>query len=114
MKRYSISILLFFISFLASAQADTTNPTIRVAYKISARMQDSLALSGLQRDQIHNITIQIQNQKSALWHQYIMPDSLRFHVQQVENRRDSLYKGFLSPVQYGLYMDKRASLLSNQ
>jgi hypothetical protein len=81
--------------------------------RIADKMKDSLMLTMNQRNQIFNINIQLQNQKSSIRYQNYQGDTTRKKTQIVENSRDSLYNLVLSNQQFILYQQKKRYLISN-
>jgi hypothetical protein len=99
-----------FIFLLQNANAQPIDLSTRIAQKL----QDSLGLSTAQRDSIYAINIRLQHQKTQVRSQYTGTDSLQYHIQRIENTRDSLYKRIIADEgKYNLYKQKKRYLVSN-
>lgn len=102
-------IVILFVSFSVKAQ----NNAQVFAGKVADRMKDSLHLSTQQRNTIYSVSIQLADRKLAVRQQFQQVDSIRYHMQRVENTRDSLYRNVLDEQQYLLYKSKKMILLNN-
>ena len=110
MKRTFIIIILFLgISFSAMAQSQAEI----VAGKIADNMKDSLLLTTTQRSSIYAINLQLAASKADVRKNYQQVDSVRFYMQKVENKRDSLYRSVLTEPQFLLYRKRKMVLLNN-
>ena len=110
--KYAIAILITLVMFNYQSKAQSNAE--KYSAKVALRMKDSLSISAEQRIQIYNINMHIHEQKSNVWQQYSGSDSLiRIKLQEVENSRDSVYQPVLSVNQFGLYLQKKKVLLSN-
>lgn len=109
MNRIILIMLVLFTGFIAKAQS----PAEAYSLKISLRMKDSLALTNTQRLQIYDRNMQLESQKKSVWQQYSNRDSVRVHLQRIENTRDSLYHVILPENKYLLYKEKKRWLLNN-
>ena len=83
------------------------------ANKIANKMKDSLFLTDEKRGQIFAINMDLYNQKQAKRTLYPSGDSLRYHLQIVENKRDSLYQSVLTQQEFLLYKQKKRNLINN-
>ena len=111
MKKISIVIsLLIYFAFSANAQHSVAES---ISLKISQRMKDSLGLSDFQKNQLHTINMQMDSSRQVIWRTYQSPDTLRSFLQQVENKRDSLYHPVFTEQQFQLYLLKKRNLISN-
>jgi hypothetical protein len=88
-------------------------PAEQLAVKIAQKMKDSLSLTELQKSQLYEINIQLNNSKSAARQQYTGSDSLGIKIQKIENTRDSLYSQILTEPQFLLYRQKKRNLVNN-
>ena len=109
MKNNLITLAFVLIGKIGFGQ---TTPAAVVAEKIVQRMKDSLSLTESQRSGIYSVNLQINTQKAAARQAYGGTDSLRIKIQQVENRRDSLYGPILTPAQFSQYKQKKQALIS--
>lgn len=108
-----IVALLICVICLTKAQAQQ-NPAEQLAMHISHVMKDSLGLTEPQRAGIFAINMQLYLQKTSARNQFKgAPDSVRVHIQHIENKRDSLYQQVLSNIQFEAYKQKKALLLRN-
>ncbi|RYZ29576.1 MAG: hypothetical protein EOP49_40480 [Sphingobacteriales bacterium] len=96
----------------ASGQVDTTNPSGLNAWRVGQKMRDTLGLNSEQTQSLTRLTLVLQNRKTTVWYNYQGIDSVRFYVQTLENKRDSLYRPVLTEQQYNLYLQKKSSLIS--
>lgn len=103
---------LFFVFVLYAAKGQTSTAE-QIADRIAQRMKDSLSLTNQQKDSIYSINMKISDWKSSARQQYNANDSLRFYLQVIENRRDSLYKAVLDEPNYLLYKQKKRNLVNN-
>jgi hypothetical protein len=112
MKKILINLFVLVVGNLSvNAQANNAEA---FANKIAQRMKDTLALSQVQKEQVFAINKQLYQQKQAAWQQYSHTDSLiTFHVQRIEDMRDSLYKAVLTNDQFRVYRDKKRRLINN-
>jgi hypothetical protein len=110
MKTILPIIVLLITSTLAFAQQ---TPREMLAEKIAVRMKDSLQLSTEQKEQLYQVNIQLSAAKLSKRQQYTNTDSLRRHIQRIENTRDSLYRPVLSQQQYELYLSKKRNFINN-
>ena len=110
MKTILSLLVLLLISSMAFAQQ---TPGEAFAEKVAVRMKDSLQLSVQQKDQIYHVNLLLHAAMMSKWQQYTAIDSVRKHVQRIENTRDSLYRPVLSQEQYALYLSKKKNLLNN-
>lgn len=108
MKQMFISVFLSLFSNYCFSQ---TSPADVVAYNISVKMKDSLSLTDDQRQQVFQINLQINQQKSSIWRTYNNSDSMQLKLQLIENTRDSLYVPILNNYQYELYLLKKKNLV---
>jgi hypothetical protein len=77
-------------------------------------MKDSLSLSTAQRIEIYKLNTQIGQAKAAVWKKYDGNEELiRVHLQQIEDKRDSLYRVVLGEEKFNLYREKKRFLLNN-
>lgn len=83
-----------------------------LANKIAKKMQDTLGLNASQRNQIKDVNLQLHNEKMAARAQYINRDSVAIRLQQIENKRDALYRPILTEQQFGMYRQKKRNLVS--
>ena len=102
---------LYFI-FLLLLNNKIFSQRIELSTQIAQKMQDSLYLSSEQRDSIYAINNRLQSQKMQARMQYAGADSIQYHLQRIENTRDSLYKPVLGAEKYLLYKQKKRNLIS--
>lgn len=107
-----ICLAVIFTGFMINAKAQSNAPQ-QVAHKIAKKMKDSLDLTSQQRHQVFQVNMQLHNEKTAVRSQYAGADSLGYYIQQVENKRDSLYLPVLGPDKYQLYLQKKRNLVNN-
>ena len=110
MKRIIILSAFSFLSALAIAQNDPAN---QLANKIAQKMKDSLNLTGLQKNEIKDINMNLYEQKKTVRLQHRGSDSLRIFLQRIENKRDTLYSAILSQQEYLLFKQKKRNLVNN-
>lgn len=108
-----MKIMLFLIATFTSLQLNAQTPGEQLATKIAKRLKDSLVLTEAQQTQLYKINMELHNQKQVAFQRYTVPDSLRIHVQKIENTRDTLYSTVLSPTKYLLYKQRKRELLYN-
>lgn len=111
MKVVSIVALLLLAGYITNAQSSAIADSL--AHKIARKMKDSLGLSDAQRLDLHQVNLQINETKMSKRQQYSGMDSLRIHIQGVENTRDSLYRPILGEEKYQLYLQKKRNLVNN-
>jgi hypothetical protein len=107
---------IFFVAFLVvlgyfSPKAQSVADSI--AHRIANRMKDFLSLNSVQAANLFTVNMSLHNQKLGIRSIYQNGDSVRFHLQRIENTRDSLYSSVLSAQQMLLYQEKKATLISN-
>lgn len=109
--------VIFIILFIVcSGFVNTTVAQAResVQKKILQKMRDSLGLASLEVTRVGMINSALEEKKSAARLQYgTQADSLQYHIQRIENTRDSLYQQVLPVNKYLLYKQKKAGLISN-
>lgn len=108
-----ILYLASFLFFGFSAEAQPTPVSNSISAKISQRAKDSLGLTEGQRVRLFQLNQLIDSSKQEVWKKYDSPDSLKIHLQQIENTRDSLYRPVFSEAQYHLYLKKKKYLITN-
>lgn len=108
-------IFLLLIYFSMSSHFGYGQPTnaMTVANKIADKMKDSLGLTQQKRQRIFVVNIQLMNQKARERKQSLNREAIRMSLQNIENKRDSLYKPFLNPVQFATYLQKKKNLVGN-
>ena len=103
--------MLICIVNVINAQSD---PATELAAKIADRMKDSLSLRYSQRDSLYTINIQLHTQKMTARQQHTNPEALRQAIQELENKRDGLYRAVLNNEEkYQAYLLKKQYLISN-
>jgi ribonuclease HII len=107
-----ILLLTCLLGMMTMAEAQTT-PAVAMADKIALKMKDSLNLTDHQKGQLFQINMQLHESKAAIYQQYTHGDSLRIHLQRIENSRDSLYRAVLNEEKYRLYRQRKQNLISN-
>ena len=111
MKKYFAYIMLTCLVNTVSAQSD---PATELAAKIADRMRDSLSLRSSQRDSLYTINMSLHTQKMAARQQHTASEALRQATQELENKRDGLYRTvFNNEEKYQLYLSKKQHLISN-
>lgn len=108
-----MKILLFIGCSLLALCAAGQSGAEQLATRIAKKMKDSLSLTASQQTQIYTINMQLHQQKQQVFTRYQASDSLRIHLQRIENSRDTLYSSVLSPDKYLLYRQKKRNLISN-
>jgi hypothetical protein len=106
-------IIMILLGASAAGKAQPGNAATALAAKIANKMRDSLSLTGVQRNQIYAINLQLHSQKQAVRQMAIPADSIAVKIQQVERTRDSLYKPITGPAAYIIYKQKKRNLVSN-
>lgn len=96
-------------SFAVSAQSVAE----QLADKIARKMKDSLLLTDQHKNQLYTLNMQLHQQKQIAFARYRGSDSLRIHLQRIENSRDSLYSTVLPPEKFQLYKQKKRALVTN-
>ena len=110
MKRILVLITAFtFCCCVAQAQQ---TPATQLANRIATKMKDTLNLNDNKRSKIYDVNMRLHNQKLAARQQYNNPDTLRVHLQMIENKRDSLYHIILPEDKYLLYKQKKRNLVT--
>lgn len=103
-----LSISLVFASLLCYAQS----PGEQLAERVAKKIKDTLSLTETQRSEIYSINIQLYQQKQEVFLKHkSAADSLKFHIQRIENTRDTLYSTVLSQEKYLIYKQKKITLL---
>ena len=109
MKKY-ITAFIFVLAFMkAGAQSQAGAD---VASRIAQRLKDSLSLTLVEQQAVYAANIKLHNEKMAVRQLFSQPDSLRRHLQLVENTRDSLYKKVISQERFLLYLSKKENIVS--
>ena len=83
------------------------------AEKIAQKMMDSLNLTNSQQSKIYSINMDLLQQKSEARKDLKNSNNLTRIIQNIENKRDSLYKQVLPDQKYRTYLQKKQSLISN-
>jgi hypothetical protein len=109
-KLFSLTLLVCGFVFASKAQPA---PAVDLSTKIANKMKDSLNLSQQQQQQIFAVNMSLFNQKAQARTQYHVRDSVDKALQKIENNRDSLYRPILTQQQFGLYQQKKRTLISN-
>ncbi|MET0395004.1 MAG: hypothetical protein ABW019_17800 [Chitinophagaceae bacterium] len=104
-------ILLFLVLGYCCVDAQQ-QPAAVLAEHIARKMKDTLQLSDAQKSSLYEINMQLHDRKKSARQQYAGSDSLRHHLQRIENSRDSLYRTILSQANYQLYLEKKKNLIS--
>ena len=107
-------ISLFAIT-LACGYANSQDSTLaqKLAQHIALKMKDTLELSPTQQNQLYWINMNLHETKLQIRESYSDMDSLRVHIQLVENTRDSLYQGVLEEQKFLLYRQRKQQLISS-
>jgi hypothetical protein len=105
-------IAMFFVMTAGFVHAQNTAAE-QLAENIARKMKDSLSLTEQEKNHVYGINLLLSNQKTAVRQQYSAPDSLRYHLQRVENSRDSLYREILNEEKFLLYRQKKRNLINN-
>ncbi|MDB5199272.1 MAG: hypothetical protein JWO92_1235 [Chitinophagaceae bacterium] len=77
-------------------------------------MKDSLKLTGVQKDAIKNINMNLHELKKQARVQSTDRLIVGRELQRIENKRDSFYKTVLTETQYDLYHTKKRNLVTNK
>lgn len=109
MKKIIIAVFLLAPCFL---KAQNT-PATQLAAHIAKKMKDTLNLTTAQHNQVYAVNMTLHNLKTAARQQHTIPDSVRHHIQKIENRRDTLYHAILPTNKYLLYKQKKRNLVTN-
>lgn len=107
MKKKLFTILTILLSQWASSQ-DTPEAFAR---QVADRIKDSVGLSTTQAESIYQVNLDLSTRKQQQWKLYASRDSIRVKVQAIENGRDSLYKGVMTPAQFQLYLERKSRLI---
>jgi len=103
-------ILFMFPAIMTKAQSAAADT---VANRMAQKMKDSLSLTDTQQQQVYQVNLQLHLLKMSRRQQYAGTDSLRYHIQRVENMRDSLYRIIISDEKYQLYLEKKRNIINN-
>ena len=106
-----IKTIGFLLAMGMAFQAGAQSPAADLSNRIAQRMKDTLQLSDSQKNVVYAINMQLHTQKMSVRQQYT-GDSVRYHIQRIENTRDSLYGAALPPDRYLLYLEKKKNLVS--
>jgi hypothetical protein len=99
-------------ALLCLVNAQDNPVAVNIANSIATKMTDSLSLSVEQKMQIFNINISLYRQKKQLRESTSQPDTLELYLQQIEDKRDGLYKTVLPKEKFKLYKQKKPALLN--
>jgi hypothetical protein len=110
MKKYIGYLLLSIVAF-TPLKAQENPLANQVANRIAQYMADTLKLTADQQSRIYNANIQLNNQKNLLRKTEKQSNMLQMKIQQIENKRDSIYKTILSKEKYLLYRQKKQNLI---
>jgi hypothetical protein len=107
-----IALLLFLLAHtLAFSQNDSI--AIKVSTKIANALKEALDLTEDQRKSLFAANMKLHEEKNLVRNKYAGSDSLRFCLQQVENKRDSLYHQIITDEEkFSLYADKKRILIN--
>lgn len=109
-----MKIVLTISFLLTTVFVCAQTPGELLAEKVASKMKDSLMLNDNQKEQVYSINMQLYHQKQEVFVRYkSAADSLRFHIQKIENARDTLYSGVLPSEKFILYKQKKLNLLFN-
>jgi len=114
-NNFFVFIPIIFLSIIAKGQNSSSDnsPAVQLSNHIAQKMKDTLILSNDQKIQIYSANMQIHEWKTEVRQRYNGSDSLRYYLQRIENRRDSLYRSVLADEKYLLYLQKKSTLISN-
>lgn len=113
-KIYTMKKLFLLTALLVTINSySQTTSADEVAARIADKMKDSLLLSTSQRNNIYSVNLYLNNQKQIARQKYSDTDSLRYHIQVIENSRDSLYKKIIYEEKYLLYKEKKRNLINS-
>ena len=114
LKRILITVYTLLTITVLQAQATTNTNAVNVATKIAKKMQDSLQLTTVQKNQLYDVNMTLHNQKQAARVLYATtPTALNTKLQTIERTRDSLYLPILTNTEYIKYKQKKRNLVSN-
>jgi hypothetical protein len=111
MKKLILIAFIFGNSILYIVKAQDNPVAVRIAGKIAQQMKDSLSLTDEQKMQVFNINMDLYRQKKQLRDNTTLPDTLEVYLQQIENKRDGLYKAILLDEEFKTYKLKKRFLL---
>lgn len=109
----SIFLIATFIILGYQSRSQQTDVVTSVANKIADRIKDSLSLTTEQRNGIYQANLWIHQQKQGVRTQYSSTDSVRIHIQRIENKRDSVYYLVLPMEKYEAYLIRKIELIRN-
>ena len=102
---------LFFLALLLPATLKSQQVREQVSRTLANQLRDSLDLSQLQYQKVYEINLDLEGQKAFVRQESKDSPSLRKLLQQVENRRDSLYFSLFSTSQSLHYKEKKSELI---
>lgn len=109
-----ITFTIGFFLFGVAVKAQQPDPrAVFISHKIAKKMADSLRLTAEQRVQIHQVNMQLHDQKELIRQQTTIPDSLEVRFQRIEDTRDSLYLPVIGAGKFPVYLEKKKSLVTN-
>ena len=110
-----MKVLMSFLLVVCAygVKGQTADSADLLAEKIANRMRDSLGLTVSIRDSIFVINKQINSEKKEKMTSSGDYETVRKQIQQIENKRDSLYQAVLPTEKFLLYKQKKALLIRN-
>ena len=101
-----------FVLVLTAGKLNAQSQTVELlAGRMAQKMADSLNLTAQQRNDLYLINLSLNNKKIVVRQQYSRSDSLRLFLQQIESKRDSLYRPVLTESQFLLYKEKKKAII---
>ena len=114
MKKNALLLFCLIYSAVVVFAQQQPTPAHALAMKWAKRMQDTLSLTNRERQKVFQINMNIYQDKTRVRQQYAGNMTvLTSETQKIENTRDSLYKEVLPINKYGLYIQKKRTLLTN-
>ena len=114
MKKLVTILLLMICSFVIYSQSAQEEHLLNgIAFTDKDSLLPRHFFTQAQTLQIYSFNIQAGPEERELRKKYSSPDSLKFHLNKVELKRDSLYKKLLPQDKYQLYKQKKVLLISH-
>jgi hypothetical protein len=103
-----LTLLFLTAPFVLAAQSNQEKSSLFLADKL----RDSLLLSAKQHQELYTVNLIIEEEKKNIRSLYDDPYQLRKKVQNIENKRDSLYQEVFNAEQFILYKNRKSTLLN--
>lgn len=110
-KMFAIVVFVLAVNYLQAQEQNT--PAAKLAHHIADKMADSLGLNNQQRAKVFQVNMDLNKQKTQARGKSQDRAVVGKDLQRIEGTRDSLYKTLLTATQYGLYIQKKRHLVTN-